>query len=317
MKIVPDSVHSGLDQLRLDGLTNFLGWGPAHIARIPGELASLWGSGLCFLKSTQTDADAQWCTSISRLESWLRLVCMATWTCWRLTPSRHSGVVYWEVTFAQVRVQLKLLWTRTQNLHILDFRRHHMQAGQVGFLICCIDTFNHLLDGSRYHLGICVLNILGAGLHGGLQRARVECADFQRWDARDWAYPLNKDWENWDNQSFSIESGWFAAAWMRIDLGQHGIQCAMAHPGAHLRQSGGESLGATATGTDEKAAANFSQRKWGLGEGRWPAGVCPFFPIPGTSLFWIPGACSGWWSMVQTQLLQTSMAILRNRASAG
>ena len=45
---------------------------------------------------------------------------------------------------------------------------------------------------------------------------------------------------------------------MRIDLGQHGIQCAMAHPGAHLRQSGGgESLGATATGTDEKAAANF------------------------------------------------------------
>ena len=52
MKIVPDSVHSGLDQLRLDGLTNFLGWGPAHIARIPGELASLWGSGLCFLKST-------------------------------------------------------------------------------------------------------------------------------------------------------------------------------------------------------------------------------------------------------------------------
>ena len=57
---------------------------------------------------------------------------------------------------------------------------------------------------------------------------------------------------------------------MWIDLGQHGIQCAMAHPGAHLRQSGGDSL---------RAAANFSQRLWGLGEGRWPD-VGPFFPKP-------------------------------------
>ena len=61
---------------------------------------------------------------------------------------------------------------------------------------------------------------------------------------------------------------------MRIDLGQHGIQCAMAHPGAHLRQSGGDSLRATVKGTDEKAAANFSRRLWGLGEGR------AFFPKP-------------------------------------